>query len=87
MRASTTEVAIGPTKSPIAPGNRNTGMNPRMVVSVDASSGTNRCDNDKRTASARSIPASSFFFTSSVMTMALSISRPIAMIIPKIDIW
>ena len=85
-RASTTDVAIGPTKSPIAPGNRNTGMKPRIVVSVDASNGTKRCDSALRRAWRRSSPASSFFLTSSVITIALSIRSPIAMIMPKIDI-
>ena len=42
ISAKTTLTAIGPTKSPAFPGNRNIGMKPRIVVKVEASNGANR---------------------------------------------
>jgi len=61
-------------------------MKPSTVVTVDASSGTNRCATDRATASPRSSPRDKRLCISSVTTIALSINRPIAMIMPKIDI-
>jgi hypothetical protein len=41
-KARMTEMAIGPTKSPMFPGSRKIGMKPRIVVKVEAARGVNR---------------------------------------------
>ena len=85
--ARITDTAMGPTKSPTLPGSRNTGMKPRMVVKVDAARGVKRCPTAARAASWGDRPPARRWRTSSVITTALSINRPMAMIRPKIDIW
>ena len=88
ISAITTLMAIGPTKSPMFPSKRKMGIKPNMVVSVEARSGTNRCETLLAIAPTRvKLGSCKLMRISSVITMALSISKPMAMIMPKIDIW
>ena len=57
------------------------------VVSVEPKSGTARCLTAADTASAAEAPRARRWRTSSTTTIALSMSRPRAMIIPVTDIW
>ena len=82
-----TERAIRPPKSPTLPGSRKTGVKPRMLGKVDAASGAIKCPTAVLASAAGAKPPARRLRTSSVMTMALSISGPMAMIMPKTDIW
>ena len=79
--------AIGPTNSPAPPGMSAMGAKAMQVVSVEPNSGTARCRTAPDTASAAGAPPARRWRTSSTTTIALSISRPRAMIIPVTDIW
>ena len=78
---------IQPTKSPAEPGSRTIGAKASVVVTVEARSGRNRSPWLSATASSAPRPSRSERVTWSVMTIALSTRRPIAMIMPKIVIW
>ena len=87
LSAMTTEIAIGLMKSPTLPGNRNTGIKPSIVVKVEASRGVRRKRMASSSACSGGMPLVRIFLrTSWVVTMALSINNPIAIISPKIDI-
>ena len=86
IRARMTLPPMEPTKSPTLPGMSTMGAKASTVVTVEASSGTKRCCTDAETASAGESPRSRCFFTSSTTTMALSMRRPSATTIPKIEI-
>jgi len=76
-----------PTKSPALPGRRTIGAKASMVVSVEASSGPPRWPMVFDIASRGAMPRSQRLRISSTTTIALSMSSPSAMIMPKIDIW
>ena len=82
-----TLIAIAPTNSPAGPGINAIGANDRQVVSVEPKSGPAKWLTLLPTASPGSAPSCIRSATSSTITIALSISKPRAMISPVTDIW
>ena len=84
--AMMTVIAIAPTNSPAGPGINAIGAKASAVVTVDPNSGQNKCNTLLETAVLGGKPERRCPEVSSTITIALSISKPSAMIRPVTDI-
>ena len=85
--ARITLIAIAPTNSPAGPGIKAIGAKVSAVVIVEPRSGSASNRTLRETAAAGLSPSRNAFEVSSTMTIALSISKPNAIINPVTDIW